>query len=78
MAKNKSSFADKAIMGRAVKDAFKKLAPRDQVKNPVMFLVALAIGSVVTGVVYAIIRKPLAEQTEAEENMDVDIDIDIA
>lgn len=42
MAKNKSSFADKAIMGRAVKDAFKKLAPRDQVKNPVMFLVYLS------------------------------------
>ena len=47
-------------------------------KNPVMFLVALVIGSIVTGVVYAIIRKPLAEQTEAEDdNMDVDIDINI-
>ncbi len=47
-------------------------------KNPVMFLVALVIGSIVTGVVYAAIRKPLAEQTEAEDdNMDVDIDINI-
>ena len=47
-------------------------------KNPVMFLVALVIGSIVTGIVYAIIRKPLAEQTEAEDdNMDVDIDINI-
>lgn len=29
-------------MGRAVKDAFQKLSPRDQVKNPVMFLVYLS------------------------------------
>lgn len=42
MAKNKSSLADKAIVGRAVKDAFKKLSPKDQVKNPVMFLVYLS------------------------------------
>lgn len=42
MAKNKSSLADQAIMGRAVKDAFQKLSPRDQVKNPVMFLVYLS------------------------------------
>ncbi|WP_195607504.1 potassium-transporting ATPase subunit KdpB [Intestinimonas butyriciproducens] len=42
MAKNKSSLADKAIAGRAVKDAFKKLSPKDQVKNPVMFLVYLS------------------------------------
>ena len=39
MAKNKSSLADGAIMSRAVKDAFRKLSPKDQVKNPVMFLV---------------------------------------
>ena len=38
MAKNKSSLTDKAIVGRAVKDAFRKLAPKDQIKNPVMFL----------------------------------------
>ena len=42
MAKNNSSLADQAIMGRAVKDAFQKLSPRDQVKNPVMFLVYLS------------------------------------
>ena len=42
MRKTKSSFADKALMGRAVKDAFHKLSPRDQVKNPVMFLVYLS------------------------------------
>lgn len=39
MAKKNSSLADKAIVGRAVRDAFKKLSPRDQIKNPVMFLV---------------------------------------
>lgn len=39
MAKKKSSLTDKAIMGRAIKDAFRKLAPKDQIKNPVMFLV---------------------------------------
>ena len=78
MTKSKSAFVNKAIVSRAVKDAFRKLAPKDQIKNPVMFLVALVIGSIVTGVVYAIIRKPLAEQTEAEDdNMDVDIDINI-
>lgn len=42
MTKNKSSFAEKAIIGRAVKDACRKLAPRDQIKNPVMFLVYLS------------------------------------
>ncbi len=42
MTKTKSFFADKALMGRAVKYAFHKLSPRDQVKNPVMFLVYLS------------------------------------
>ena len=42
MAKNQNAFATKDLMGRAVKDAFKKLSPRDQVKNPVMFLVYLS------------------------------------
>ena len=39
MAKKKSALADQAIVSRAVKDAFRKLAPNDQIKNPVMFLV---------------------------------------
>ena len=39
MAKKKSALADQAIVSRAVKDAFRKLAPKDQIKNPVMFLV---------------------------------------
>ena len=39
MTKKKSSLADQAIMRRAVRDAFRKLAFKDQIKNPVMFLV---------------------------------------
>ena len=42
MSKNNASFADSAMVGRAVKDAFIKLDPRDQIKNPVMFLVYLS------------------------------------
>lgn len=42
MAKKKSALADKAIVSRAVKDAFRKLAPKDQIKNPVMFLVYIS------------------------------------
>ena len=42
MSQKKSSFADRAMVGRAIKDAFAKLDPRDQVKNPVMFLVYLS------------------------------------
>ena len=76
--KMKDTMVNKKMLMRAVKDAFIKLSPKTEVKNPVMFLVALVIGSIVTGVVYAAIRKPLAEQTEAEDdNMDVDIDINI-
>lgn len=52
MAKRKSSLTDKAIMGRAVKDAFKKLAPRDQVKNPVMFLVY--VSAILTTILFAL------------------------
>ena len=37
---------DRQIMGRALIDAFKKLDPRTQVKNPVMFVVL--VGTVVT------------------------------
>ena len=39
MTKKKSSLADQAILRRAVRDVFRKLAFKDQVKNPVMFLV---------------------------------------
>ena len=52
MAKKKSSLTDKAIMGRAVKDAFRKLAPRDQIKNPVMFLVY--VSAILTTVLFVL------------------------
>lgn len=35
----KSAFADKKMLGRAIKDSFIKLNPKVQLKNPVMFLV---------------------------------------
>ena len=37
--KKKSIFADKSIMGRALKDSILKLDPRAQIQNPVMFMV---------------------------------------
>ena len=51
MAKKKSALADKAIVSRAVKDAFRKLAPKDQIKNPVMFLVY--VSAILTTVLFA-------------------------
>jgi K+-transporting ATPase ATPase B chain len=37
--KTKPAFADRKLLGRAIKDAFVKLAPKIQMKNPVMLLV---------------------------------------
>ena len=37
--KKTSIFADKRIMTRALKDSLIKLDPREQIKNPVMFMV---------------------------------------
>ena len=37
--KQKSSFSDRKMLGRAIKDSFAKLSPKTQAKNPVMFLV---------------------------------------
>lgn len=39
---NKSDFADRKMVGRAVKDSFVKLNPRIQAKNPVMLLVFIS------------------------------------
>jgi K+-transporting ATPase ATPase B chain len=44
------SLFDRAIVGRATADAFRKLAPRHVAKNPVMFVVE--IGSVLTTLVF--------------------------
>lgn len=40
--KTKSAFADKKILGRAIKDSFIKLNPKTQVQNPVMLLVYIS------------------------------------
>jgi len=37
--KTKNAFADRKMLGRAIKDSFLKLTPGTQIKNPVMFLV---------------------------------------
>lgn len=50
MNENKSSFADKKMMTRAVKDSFLKLNPKTQMENPVMFLVY--ISSILTTILY--------------------------
>ena len=36
--KQKSAFANRKMLGRAMKDSFVKLSPKTQAKNPVMFL----------------------------------------
>ena len=38
----KSAFADKKMLGRAIKDSFVKLNPKTQVQNPVMLLVYIS------------------------------------
>lgn len=40
--KTKSAFADKKMLGRAIKDSFLKLNPKTQVQNPVMLLVYIS------------------------------------
>ena len=40
--KRKSAFADKKMLGRAIKDSFVKLNPKTQVQNPVMLLVYIS------------------------------------
>lgn len=39
---NKSAFADKKMLGRAIKDSFVKLNPKTRVQNPVMLLVYIS------------------------------------
>lgn len=42
MSQSHATFDSNAIAGRALKDAFAKLNPREQVKNPVMFMVFIS------------------------------------
>ncbi|MBC8531328.1 potassium-transporting ATPase subunit KdpB [Gehongia tenuis] len=40
--KTKSALADRKMVARAIRDAFKKLSPKTQIQNPVMFLVYIS------------------------------------
>ena len=50
--KQKSSFADRKILGRAIKDSFAKLSPKTQAKNPVMFLVF--VSAILTSILWVV------------------------
>lgn len=52
MEKKKSALTDKKMLLRAVKDSFVKLAPKTQVKNPVMMLVY--VSAVMTTILFLI------------------------
>ncbi len=50
--KGRSSLTDRAILGPAILDSFKKLDPRRMARNPVMFVVEA--GSVITTIIFII------------------------
>lgn len=50
--KTKSAFADKKMLGRAIKESFIKLNPKTQVQNPVMLLVY--ISAILTSILWLI------------------------
>lgn len=49
---NKSAFADKKMLGRAIKESFIKLNPKTQVQNPVMLLVY--ISAILTSILWLV------------------------
>jgi K+-transporting ATPase ATPase B chain len=69
--KGEISIFDPKIIRRAVPDSFKKLDPRVQVKNPVMFVVE--VGSVVTTieVVRLLFAQPTATLTRTQLNYEI-------
>lgn len=50
--KQKSAFADRKMLGRAIKDSFAKLSPKTQAKNPVMFLVF--VSAILTSILWMV------------------------
>ncbi len=50
--KQKSSFADRKMFGRAIKDSFIKLNPKTQAENPVMFLVF--VSAILTSILWLV------------------------
>lgn len=51
-AKQKNTFADQKMFGRAIKDSFIKLSPKTQAENPVMFLVF--VSAILTSVLWVV------------------------
>ncbi len=51
-AKQKNTFADQKMLGRAIKDSFIKLSPKTQAENPVMFLVF--VSAILTSVLWVV------------------------
>ena len=50
--KQKSAFADRKMLGRAMKDSFVKLSPKTQAKNPVMFL--FFVSAILTSILWVV------------------------
>ena len=50
MVRKSLALFDSALLGPAVADSFRKLSPRVQIRNPVMFVVY--IGSLLTSVLF--------------------------
>ena len=50
--KQKSAFADRKMLGRAMKDSFAKLSPKTQAKKPVMFLVF--VSAILTSILWVV------------------------
>ena len=50
--KQKRAFADRKMLGRAIKDSFSKLSPKTQAKNPVMFLVF--VSAILTSILWVV------------------------
>lgn len=65
------SIFDAKILRRAIPDSFKKLDPRVQVRNPVMFVVE--IGSVVTTIEFIrlLFAQPMASLTRTQLNFEI-------
>src|SRR3981189_2401761 len=51
MVRKSLTLFDSALLGPAIADSFRKLSPRVQIRNPVMFVVY--IGSILTTLLYA-------------------------
>lgn len=61
--KKKSMFGDKHTVSRAIKDAFKKLDPRIQIRNPVMFIVYVC--AILTTVLFVVSLFGIKDTTTA-------------